>query len=67
MQLYEDDRIQEIINPNKDFFQYLLKHLEGITLATEPRYCGGVRNSNHILKIILDQLFTQEMKWKHLL
>lgn len=65
VELYEDQDIRSVVDPKNPLFQYLLKRLEGITLATEPRYCGGVRNSNHILDIILNQLFTQEMEWKH--
>ncbi|MDZ7692961.1 MAG: hypothetical protein U5K69_17865 [Balneolaceae bacterium] len=66
VQVYSDERIKSIINPKNQFFQHLLPRLEGITLAREPRYCGGVRNSNHILDVILNQLFTKQLEWKTL-
>lgn len=66
VQIYEDEEICSVIDPEKSLFKHLFKNLEGITLATEPRYCGGVRNSNHILDLLLNQLFTQQMEWNHL-
>lgn len=66
VEMYEDEKIRSVIDPENELFQHLFKRLEGITLAKEPRYCGGLRNSNHILDVILNQLFTQQMEWKHL-
>ncbi|MFH5831169.1 hypothetical protein ACG2F4_05740 [Halalkalibaculum sp. DA3122] len=65
VELYGDEEIKSLIDPNSRLFIFLQERLEGITLATEPRYCGGIRNSNHILDIILNQLFTPEMRWNH--
>ncbi|MDR8390353.1 UPF0489 family protein [Aliifodinibius sp. S!AR15-10] len=64
VQIYKDEEIESVIDPQNPLFQHILKYLEGITLASEPRYCGGIRNSNHILEVILNQLFTQDMEWR---
>lgn len=66
VELYSDDEIQDLVNPNGELFKILLPSLAGITIATEPRYCGGIRNSNHILKVVMDQLFDEGLNWKHL-
>ena len=66
VQIYEDREIRSIINPGSPLFGFLFDMISGITIATEPRYCGGVRNSNHVLNVLLDQLFTPAFAWKHL-
>lgn len=66
VRLYADKEIREIINPDNKLFRYLFNRIEGITIATEPRYCGGIGNSSHLLKVVLERLFTPGMDWKHL-
>lgn len=63
---YSRDEIAGIINPESLLFKHLFRKLEGITIATEPRYCGGILKSHSILEGVLQQLLTDEMKWKHL-
>lgn len=64
---YTREEIAEIIDPGSELFQELFQKLEGITIATEPRYCGGILKSNRILEHVLQLLFNDELKWKHLI
>lgn len=54
--LYADRQIREIINPKSILFQHLFPILMGVTIAKEPRYCGGDQNSEHIFEIVMQQL-----------
>lgn len=54
--VYQDHQIEEIINPNAPLFQNLFDRLGGITIAKEPRYCGGTKNSEHIFKVVKQRL-----------
>ncbi len=64
--IYGDREIGEVIDGESPLFRHLFPRLEGITIATEPRYCGGILKSNHILKMALRQLLTEDLRWKHL-
>lgn len=58
--------ISEFMEGNADLFRFLFPRLAGITIATEPRYCGGLIKSNRILEALLDSFFTPEFQWRHL-
>lgn len=63
---YTDEEIKAVIDPRHPLFQDMLPKCEGITLAQEPGYCGGIVNSAHIMTVIHKQLFTSEGDWRHL-
>ncbi|MGD8427770.1 MAG: hypothetical protein PVH63_09055 [Balneolaceae bacterium] len=63
---YADEEIRQIIDYQKPVFQHILPHIDGITIAQEPSYCGGITNSCHIMEIIHSQLFDGEHNWRHL-
>lgn len=63
---YSDEEIEQIINPDNPAFQHILPNINGITIAQEPGYCGGIRNSCHIMEVIHSQLFDERGEWKHL-
>lgn len=63
--IYSDEEIADVIDNKSALFKHLYAGLEGITIATEPRYCGGILKSHHILEKVLGKLFTDELKWKH--
>jgi len=63
---YSDDEIRNIIDPQRPAFQHILPRIEGITIAQEPGYCGGIRNSCQILEVVHAQLFDDQNNWKHL-
>jgi len=64
-QLYSDEEIGRIINPNNAVFQHLLPYIDGITMAQEPGFCGGIINSCHLMEVVHSQLFNNDRNWKH--
>lgn len=58
---YENQQIKKIVNPAAPMFQHLSKKLKGITIAKEPRYCGGAKNSERIFEVVKGQLL--QNKW----
>jgi len=65
------DDIVNIISPTTELMQYLFQRMEGMTIATEPKWCGGIRNSNQIFEVLDETLFDHQLlskntKWKHL-
>lgn len=63
---YSDKEIKEIININSPAFEYLLPKVDGLTIALEPGYCGGISNSCKIMEVVNSQLFTSRNEWRHL-
>ena len=63
-EMMEESEIREIINIERPFIKWILKYIEGYTIATEPDYCGGIFKSCKILTIIEEQLFTANGEWK---
>lgn len=64
--LMDELEIRKLIDPKSVFMQWIFQRMCGFTIATEPEYCGGIKNSAWIIQIIEDQLFTDIYKWKHL-
>jgi hypothetical protein len=69
--LMEDEDIISLLDINSAFMKWIFNRMEGMTIATEPKWCGGLVNSNKIYKLIDDtlfnfQLFSKNAKWKHL-
>lgn len=65
------DDIKTILQPNTDLMKWLFKRMEGMTIATEPEFCGGLSNSNHIFNNIDELLFNSSLfgksaTWVHL-
>lgn len=63
---YSDDEIKQIIDPGHPVFEYMIPRIDGITLAMEPGYCGGIVNSCQIMDQFHSRLFTENNEWKHL-
>lgn len=57
-------KIKKIINVKRRYMKWILKRLEGYTIATEPEYCGGILQSSKILTIIEEQFFNKNGEWK---
>lgn len=51
-----DDEIARAIGPNSDLASVLIPDLTGITIATEPKFCGGIKMMTQILSKV-DELF----------
>ncbi len=56
--------IKKIIRIKRPFILWILKRIEGFTIATEPDYCGGILKSCKILTIIEEQLFNKNGEWR---
>jgi len=70
IRIVPDGTIEEILRPDGPLMSVLLPRLTGITLALEPRYCGGLSNSLRILSVIDTLLFDPGLfhdncKWRH--
>jgi hypothetical protein len=55
--LVPDDQIEEVLSPRGEFMRTVLPRLCAMTIALEPKYCGGFSNSFHILDILNRVLF----------
>lgn len=69
--LMKDKDILSLLDINSEFMQWIFQRMEGMTIATEPKWCGGLINSNKIYKVVDNtlfdfQLFSKNAKWKHL-
>lgn len=63
---YTDEEIKSIIDYTHPVFKHMLPRMDGITIAQEPGYCGGIRNSCQIMEIVHSQLFDERNNWRHL-
>ncbi|MGM0546568.1 MAG: hypothetical protein ACQEST_07585 [Bacteroidota bacterium] len=61
---YSDKEIKELIDPNHPIFQYIMPRTDGITLALEPGYCGGIVNACQIMDVFHSQLFDEQNEWR---
>lgn len=71
VRLDPDEEIRSVLNPHSDFFQSVFNRFLGMTIATEPGFCGSLENARHVLAILNDQFFNApltdpECNWKHL-
>lgn len=70
--------IVAMLQPDDEIIQWIFERLKGFTIATEPRFCGGLKYSNKFLNIIDELYFTPSLfhfvpspntkmtQWKHL-
>jgi hypothetical protein len=64
-------QIEAVISPDSGFMQWCFKRMQGMTIATEPQFCGGLKNSNNIFNVIDSKLFSlplfgAQVEWRHL-
>jgi hypothetical protein len=69
IRLVSDSVIEETLSPSAKLMEFVLPRLSGLTIALEPRYCGGIQNSFHILQQINELLFSSGLfhsncKWR---
>lgn len=65
-QRYSDEEIRDVIDYQSPIFQHILPHIDGLTIAQEPGFCGGIANSCRIMEVVQSQLFNEKNKWLHL-
>lgn len=63
--------IESVIDPTSNFMKWCFHRMKGMTIATEPYFCGGLKNSNFIFDIIDSKLFYSplfgtKVEWSHL-
>lgn len=63
---YSDEEIAGVIDRNNRVFQHILPKIDGLTIALEPSFCGGISNSCAIMEVVNNQLFDEENSWRHL-
>lgn len=71
VELVADDEVRRTIDPRGPLMRWLFKRLAGMTIATEPEFCGGIVQSNHLLSLISETLFDPQIladdsAWLHL-
>ena len=69
--LVDDGEIAAVLSPDGALMKWVLHRLAGMTIATEPEFCGGMVNSNRIFNIVDETLFTGRLVsgacgWRHL-
>lgn len=57
VKLDSDEEVRSILNPNSVFFQSIFQRFFGMTIATEPGFCGSIENAQHIFSILNEQFF----------
>ena len=67
--LRPDKFITSFLSLNGSFLASIFNRITGLTIALEPKYCGGLANSLHVLDILNKEFFdgtlcTNECKWK---
>jgi len=55
--LQPDGEIKKHLSLKSPFMMLLLNRLVGLTIALEPKYCGGLLNSYHLLDILNREFF----------
>lgn len=60
---YTDEEIKQVISYSHPAFQHFLPKVEGMTIALEPGYCGGISNSCQIMEVVHSQLFDEQGRW----
>lgn len=71
VQLVSDDAVRSVLDPKGELLGWVFERFAGMTIATEPEFCGGVINSNRLLSVVSDCLFYPQLMghgatWKHL-
>jgi len=67
--LRSDDEIRSTLSIDGPLVGPLLNKIVGLTIALEPKYCGGLMNSLHVLNILNSEFFngtlcTNSCDWK---
>ncbi len=67
----DEKDILSLLDANSDLMKWIFERMKGMTIATEPKWCGGLSNSNKIYNILdtalfHPQLFSKRAVWKHL-
>lgn len=66
--ILSDDYIDSILDSQRKLFKLIYEKIKGFTIAKEPKWCNGLRNSNHLMDKLNERLFknsllTKNAKW----
>jgi hypothetical protein len=69
--LVPDCEVKATLDPKGELMAWIFQRMSGMTIATEPEFCGGLINSNHLVSVLSDCLFHPQLMghgstWKHL-
>lgn len=67
--LRSEDEIRACLSLRGELMSRLLDRVVGVTIALEPRYCGGLANSLRVLEILNQEFFgsslcTDDCRWR---
>jgi len=70
VKLVSIEDIQRHLRPDGELMSWLFPRMCGMTIATEPEFCGGLVNSNRLFAMVNDALFDPQLlshraAWKH--
>lgn len=70
LQLVGQEEIQACLDPASPFMSWIFPRMTGMTIATEPEFCGGLMNSNHLFNVVCGTLFdppllSHKAGWRH--
>lgn len=70
LKLVETSEIERCLRPDGDLMSWIFPRLSGMTIATEPEFCGGLLNSNELFRTVHNILFyppllTTRAGWRH--
>ncbi len=57
VRLVNDEDVLELLSPGGRLGSAVLPRLSGMTIATEPEWCGGLGNSHHLFGLLDQALF----------
>jgi hypothetical protein len=57
VEMAPDHEIRSLLDPDSDFLQAIFERMLGFTIALEPEFCGGYRNSCQLFEKVNKQLF----------
>lgn len=71
VQLISDDAVRAVLDPGSELLTWVFQRFAGMTIATEPEFCGGLINSNRLLSLVSECLFAPQIladdaSWRHL-
>jgi hypothetical protein len=70
LKLVESEDIKRCLRPDGELMSWIFPRMAGMTIATEPEFCGGLINSNLLFGVVNDTLFNPPLLshragWRH--
>jgi len=65
--LMENRKIKDFLDPRNHLFKTIYDRIRGFTIAREPTFCNGLKNSNVIMDLINERLFNNTLLTKNVI